>query len=119
MKIMFLLNFKRKRSGILDTYFMHIYNKFLFKNPMLINSLKSKSRNWSGQLMFCNFLCKFDSKMSEMRDSLTVFKNKFRKIENLTKKCVNLGAIKFNQISLTNRIYPVHVKMYMHNIYIA
>ena len=27
---------------------------------------------------------------------LSVFKNKFRKIENLTKKCVNLeGAIKF------------------------
>ena len=38
--------------------------------------------------------------MSEIRDLLTVFKNKFRKIENIniTKKCVNLeGAIKFNQ----------------------
>ena len=33
--------------------------------------------------------------MSEMCDLLTIFKNKFRKIENLTKKCVNLeGAIK-------------------------
>ena len=32
--------------------------------------------------------------MSEMCDLLTIFKNKFRKIENLTKKCVNLeGAI--------------------------
>ena len=30
-----------------------------------------------------------------MSNLLTVFKNKFRKIENLTKKCVNLeGAIK-------------------------
>ena len=30
-----------------------------------------------------------------MCDLLTVFKNKFRKIENLAKKCVNLeGAIK-------------------------
>ena len=28
--------------------------------------------------------------MSEMCDLLTIFKNKFRKIENLTKKCVNL-----------------------------
>ena len=34
--------------------------------------------------------------MSEMCDLLTIFKNKFRKIENLTKKCVNLeGAIKY------------------------
>ena len=34
--------------------------------------------------------------MSEMCDLLTIFKNKFRKIENLTKKCVNPeGAIKF------------------------
>ena len=33
--------------------------------------------------------------MSEICDLLTVFKNKFRKFENLTKKCVNLeGAIK-------------------------
>ena len=49
--------------------------------------------------------------MSEMRDLLTVFKNKFRKIENITKKCVNLeGAVKFNQTFLNNRIYPVHVK---------
>ena len=32
--------------------------------------------------------------MSEMCNLLTVFKNKFRKIENLTKKCVNTeGAI--------------------------
>ena len=32
--------------------------------------------------------------MSERCDLLTVFKNKFRKYENLTKKCVNLeGAI--------------------------
>ena len=32
--------------------------------------------------------------MSEMYDLLTVFKNNFRKIENLTKKCINLeGAI--------------------------
>ena len=50
--------------------------------------------------------------MSEMCDLLTVFKNKFRKIENLTKKCVNLeGAIKFNKTCLNNRIYPVHVKI--------
>ena len=35
--------------------------------------------------------------MSEMCDLLTVFKNKFRKIENLTKKCVNLGAIKYEK----------------------
>ena len=48
--------------------------------------------------------------MSEMCDLLTIFKNKFRKIENLTKKCVNLeGAIKFNKTCLNNRIYPVHV----------
>ena len=34
-----------------------------------------------------------------MRNSLTVFKNKFRKIENITKKCVNLeGAIKSKYI---------------------
>ena len=39
--------------------------------------------------------------MSEMCDLLTIFKNKFRKIENLTKKCVNLeGAIKFNKTCL-------------------
>ena len=50
--------------------------------------------------------------MSEMCDLLTIFKNKFRKIENLTKKCVNLeGAIKFNKTCLNNRIYPVHVKI--------
>ena len=50
--------------------------------------------------------------MSEMCDLLTIFKNKFRKIENLTKKCVNLeGAIKFNKNCLNNRIYPVHVKI--------
>ena len=50
--------------------------------------------------------------MSEMCDSLTIFKNKFRNIENLTKKCVNLeGAIKFNKTCLNNRIYPVHVKI--------
>ena len=43
---------------------------------------------------------------------LTIFKNKFRKIENLTKKCVNLeGAIKFNKTCLNNRIYPVHVNI--------
>ena len=53
--------------------------------------------------------------MSEMRDLLTVFKNKFRKIENLTKKCVNLsGAIKFNKTCLNNRIYPVHVNIYIY-----
>ena len=52
--------------------------------------------------------------MSEMCDLLTIFKNKFRKIENLTKKCVNLeGAIKFNKTCLNNRIYPVHVKIYI------
>ena len=56
--------------------------------------------------------------MSEMCDLLTVFKNKFRKIENLTKKCVNIeGAIKFNKTCLNNRIYPVHVKIYIY-IYI-
>ena len=56
--------------------------------------------------------------MSEMCDLLTIFKNKFRKIENLTKKCVNLeGAIKFNKTCLNNRIYPVHVKIYVY-IYI-
>ena len=53
--------------------------------------------------------------MSEMCDLLTIFKNKFRKIENLTKKCVNLeGAIKFNKTCLNNRIYPVHVKIYIY-----
>ena len=53
--------------------------------------------------------------MSEMCDLLTVFKNKFRKIEDLTKKCVNLeGAIKFNKTCLNNRIYPVHVKIYIY-----
>ena len=56
--------------------------------------------------------------MSEMCDLLTIFKNKFRKIENLTKKCVNLeGAIKFNKTCLNNRIYPVHVKIYIYNIH--
>ena len=50
--------------------------------------------------------------MSEMCDLLTVFKNKFSKIENLTKKCVNLeGTIKFNKTCLNNRIYPVHVRI--------
>ena len=50
--------------------------------------------------------------MSEMCDLLTIFKNKFRKIENLTKKCVNLErAIKFNKTCLNNRIYPVHVNI--------
>ena len=63
--------------------------------------------------MFFVTLCVaiFNPKMSEMCDLLTIFKNKFRKIENLTKKCVNLeGAIKFNKTCL-NRIYPVHVKI--------
>ena len=50
--------------------------------------------------------------MSEMRDLLTVFNNKFRKIENMTKMCDNLeGAIKFNKTCLNNRIYPVHVNI--------
>ena len=51
-----------------------------------------------------------------MCDLLTVFKNKFRKIENLRKKCENLeGAIKFNKTCLDNRIYPVHVKIYIYS----
>ena len=46
-----------------------------------------------------------------MCDLLTIFKNKFRKIENLTKKCVNLeGAIYIyipnegNEFQITNKI---------------
>ena len=54
--------------------------------------------------------------MSEMCDLLKVFKNKFRTIENITKKCVNLeGAITYLYIIY---IYDMHKYNYIY-IYIS
>lgn len=46
------------------------------------------------------------------QDLLSFYKEKFRKIEKLTKKCVNIkGSIKFNQTCLNNGIFPNYVKI--------
>ena len=44
--------------------------------------------------------------MPEMCDLFAVFKNKFRKIENLTKKCVNLDGV-------ITYIYNIYIYIYI------
>ena len=56
--------------------------------------------------------------MSLFNSAFVNFKEKFRKIEKLSRKCVNLqGAIVFNRTCLNNGLYPKFVHIYIY-IYI-
>ena len=56
--------------------------------------------------------------MSLFNSAFENFKEKFRKIEKLSRKCVNLqGAIVFNRTCLNNGLYPKFVYIYMHILY--
>ena len=56
--------------------------------------------------------------MSLFNSAFGNFKEKFRKIEKLSRKCVNLqGAIVFNRTCLNNGLYPKFAHIYIY-IYI-
>ena len=53
--------------------------------------------------------------MSLFNSAFGNFKEKFRKIEKLSRKCVNLqGAIVFNRTCLNNGLYPKFIYIYIY-----
>ena len=53
--------------------------------------------------------------MSSFENSFEKYKQIFRNIEKLAKKCVNLkGSIKFNRTCLNNGLYPKFVQTYIY-----
>ena len=57
--------------------------------------------------------------MSLFNSAFENFKEKFRKIEKLSRKCVNLqGAIIFNKTCLNDELYPkfIQIKKYIYKV---
>ena len=56
--------------------------------------------------------------MAVWNPSLSCYLHICRKIENITKKCVNLkGSLQFKQTCLNNGLYPEYTKIYLYVIY--